>query len=181
VSDVPRSLAGYGYLVTRSEAIQTLGVVWESSLFDDRAPAGTALLRAFVGGARHPDSVHQSESEVEAVARRELQGVLGVSADPIRSWVFRWPQAIAQYTRGHIERVRRSRELVARHAGLHLVGTAYDGIAFSVAITAARRHGARLTEEFLASPAPVDPTYEVIGATVPADSPDVAANPPVSG
>ena len=49
---VTRPLTGYGYLVTRSENLSTLGVLWESSIFPGRAPQGTVLLRMFLGGAR---------------------------------------------------------------------------------------------------------------------------------
>lgn len=178
MSDVSHPLAGYGYLVTRAEGLRTLGVVWESSLFEGRAPRDTVLLRVFIGGTRHPGVVDLPESEVESVARRELQGVLGVSADPIRTWVFRWPEAIAQYTRGHIERVRRCRELAARHPGLDLLGTAYDGISFSSAITAARRHAARMSDELVVARPVTKPAYEVVGGTPSAAWSDSAAAQP---
>src|SRR5205823_1524611 len=52
--DLPRPLDGYGYLVTKAEGLDTLGVVWESSLFAGRAPEGFVLMRAMLGGARRP-------------------------------------------------------------------------------------------------------------------------------
>ncbi|MBP1636451.1 MAG: protoporphyrinogen oxidase [Acidobacteria bacterium] len=139
VGDVPRELDGYGYLVTRPERLATLGVVWESSLFPGRAPEGMALLRVFLGGARQPGIVAESEAAALAIAREELRRVMGIEAPPARSWVFRWPQAIAQYTVGHLERVAAIRGRVQRHPGLTVCGASYDGVAFNNAIVSGRK------------------------------------------
>ncbi len=103
-ADVPRPLDGYGYLTTRPEGLATLGVVWESSLFRGRAPDGMVLLRVMLGGSRRPDLVNVPAGEAIAVARAELQTVLGISAAPAHVVVHAWPQAIAQYTLGHRQR-----------------------------------------------------------------------------
>ena len=139
-ADLPRPLDGYGYLVTRSEGLATLGVVWESSLFEGRAPAGQALLRVILGGARDPSVAARPEADRIALAREELARVMGLAATPTRTWAFTWPGAIAQYVRGHRERVAAAREAIARQAGLSLCGTSYDGVAFGAAIDAGRAH-----------------------------------------
>jgi oxygen-dependent protoporphyrinogen oxidase len=138
-ADVAHALEGYGYLVTRGVARDTLGVVWDSSLFEGRAPEGTVLLRAILGGMRRPECVERSPEELEAVATRELSALLGVRGAPLRSWVFRWPTAIPQYERGHLARLERLRLRAARHPGLHLCGTSYDGVSFASAIASADR------------------------------------------
>jgi oxygen-dependent protoporphyrinogen oxidase len=150
LGDVPRPLDGYGYLVTREEGMATLGVVWDSSLFDDRAPAGFALLRAVMGGPRRPEVAFLSEAERVALAREELRRILGITAEPTRTWAFAWPHAIAQYTRGHLERTREARALLARHPGLLLVGSSYDGIAFGSSIDAGRALADTLRAELVA-------------------------------
>ncbi len=136
---LPRPLDGYGYLVTRAERLSTVGVLWESSIFPGRAPDDAVLLRVFLGGALQPGVMGLDESALVAVARAELGKVMGLSAMPIRHWVFRWPAAIAQYTTGHAERVCDIRARLALHAGLHLCGTAIDGVSFNHAIATARR------------------------------------------
>lgn len=138
VRDVPRALDGYGYLATRGEGLATLGVVWESSLFPGRAPDGQALLRVMIGGARRPDVIDRPAAEVEALARRELQQVLGITAAPSRAWTFAWPSAIAQYTVGHLERRAAIADLVAAHPGLAVCGTSYDGVSFNHAVKSGR-------------------------------------------
>lgn len=134
VADIPRPLDGYGYLTTRPEGMATLGVVWESSLFPGRAPEGRALVRVMLGGARRPDVVGTREDLMVEVARQELQAVLGVTAAPARSWVFSWPEAIAQYTVGHLSRRQAIADRVSAHQGLTLCGTSYDGVSFNHAV-----------------------------------------------
>jgi oxygen-dependent protoporphyrinogen oxidase len=137
--DLENSLHGYGYLVTRAENLATLGVLWETSIFSNRAPAGHVLLRAILGGARRPDVSALAESSCAELAVREAAGVLGISGSPLRQWVWRWPSAIAQYTVGHQARTAEIARLAAAHRGLHICGTAYDGVACNDGIAAGRR------------------------------------------
>ena len=149
-SALPRPLDGYGYLVTRAEEMATLGVVWESSLFADRAPAGHVLVRAVLGGPRRPEVAFAPADARIALAREELARVLGVTAEPARAWTFAWPHAIAQYVRGHDARMADVRALAARHAGLTLVGSSYDGISFGAAVDAGRALAERIAAEVAA-------------------------------
>jgi oxygen-dependent protoporphyrinogen oxidase len=143
-ADVPRPLDGYGYLVTRPEQLGTLGVVWESSLFPGRAPKGLALLRVFLGGARRPELAGADSATAISAAREDLKTVMGISAAPARSWTFAWPNAIAQYTVGYLDRVRAIRQHLTRHPGLTVCGTSYDGTSFNHAIAAGARVGREL-------------------------------------
>ncbi len=155
VLDIPRPLDGYGYLITRPECLATLGVVWESSLFPRRAPEGWALLRVMVGGARRPDVLRMADADLLALARQELRRVLGVTAAPAASWVFSWPEAIAQYTVGHRQRRQAIADRAAAHDGLTLCGTAYDGVSFNHAVKSARL-SARAVAERVWRSAPVE-------------------------
>ena len=149
-ADVPRPLDGYGYLVTRNENLATLGVLWESSIFPGRAPEGSVLLRVMLGGARRPEVNALDDEEVARRASQEASGVLGITAPPLRQWVCRWPAAIAQYTVGHDGRRDEINRLVAAHRGLHLCGTAYDGVSFNDAIASARRTARAIATELAA-------------------------------
>ncbi|MBI1796214.1 MAG: protoporphyrinogen oxidase [Candidatus Eisenbacteria bacterium] len=141
---VPRALDGYGYLVARSEGLDTLGVVWDSSLFAGRAPEGRVLLRAMMGGARRPEVAALEPDDLVRRARADLATVLGVHSAPARVWAWRRPAAIAQYTFGHIERVARARALAARYPGLELCGTSYDGVSFGAGVASAEAIAARV-------------------------------------
>ena len=140
-------LDGYGYLVSRNEGLDTLGVVWESALFEGRAPHGTVLLRVMLGGAGRPGVLERSESDLIGIARRELAKVMGVSAVPIKTWVRSFPEAIAQYELGHASRLERVRSMAAAHPGLVLCGTSYDGISFSSAVASAVQAASRAAHD----------------------------------
>jgi oxygen-dependent protoporphyrinogen oxidase len=161
-SELPRSLDGYGYLVTRPEQLSTLGVVWESSLFPGRAPEGHALLRVMLGGSRRPDVVDLADAPLVALARRELDRVMRLEAEPRLARVFRWPSAIAQYTVGHLERRAQVMAQAARHPGLWLCGTSYDGVSFNHAVRSARLTARALADAVLPL-APAD-TLDEVGA-----------------
>jgi protoporphyrinogen/coproporphyrinogen III oxidase len=143
-------LDGYGYLVARSEGLDTLGVLWESSVFEGRAPEGMVLLRVMMGGVRGPKVADRGEAELVACARAELEQVMGVRAEPVRAWVRRWPQAIAQYELGHGARVEAARARAARHPGLELCGTSYDGVSFGSALKSANAAAKRVIEAIAA-------------------------------
>lgn len=144
---VTRPLDGYGYLVTRQDNLSTLGVLWESSIFPNRAPSGYVLLRIMLGGARRPEVSALDDASVADLAAREASSVLGLSGTPARQWVFRWPSAIAQYTVGHQGRASAVSRQAAAHRGLHFCGTAYDGVSFTDAVASARRTASGIAKE----------------------------------
>lgn len=141
---ITHPLDGYGYLVPRSEQLATLGVLWESSIFPGRVPAKSVLLRIVLGGARRPEVPELGEEDLVAIARAELQSVMGVTAEPERRWVFRWPQAISQYTVGHSGRLEAIGAALAENPGLMVCGTAYHGVSFTDAVRSARNAGREL-------------------------------------
>jgi oxygen-dependent protoporphyrinogen oxidase len=53
---VKQALEGFGILVPRKEqanGFQTLGTLFSSSMFPDRAPAGQVVFTTFIGGSRN--------------------------------------------------------------------------------------------------------------------------------
>jgi oxygen-dependent protoporphyrinogen oxidase len=149
-SAIARPLDGYGYLVTRQQGLFTLGVLWESSIFPGRAPANHVLLRVMLGGARHPQVRELDDESVASLAVREASTVLGITGAPACQWVFRYRSAIAQYTVGHDGRTAAIRRALGAHRGLHVCGTAYDGVSFNDAVASARRTARQVIEELVA-------------------------------
>lgn len=147
---IAHPLDGYGYLVPRAEQLATLGVLWESSIFPGRVPANTVLLRIVLGGARRPEVSDLGEDDLVALARAELESVMGVTAEPERRWVFRWPQAISQYTVGHSERLQTIKAALAENPGLMVCGTSYHGVSFTDAVRSARNAGRELASALAA-------------------------------
>ena len=115
--------------------------------FLGRTPAGKAVFRAFLGGAKNEALLNESDETLIATVRRELREILGIEAAPETTRVARWRRAMAQYAVGHQERVGRIRERVAALPGLRLAGNAYDGIGIPDCI----RLGREAAKELVAS------------------------------
>lgn len=122
-----------------------LGVLWDSSIFPDRAPAGAKSVRVMIGGQRNPELVQQDEAGLMATARAGLRLTMGVEAEPDVTFVQRWERGIPSYRVGHIAAVDALFAQVEHYPGLHLGGNAYRGIAMNDCV----RNG-RLLAEVLA-------------------------------
>jgi len=134
-TQVGADVDGLGFLVPRSEESPLLGVLFESSLFPDRAPAGRVLLRCMVGGERLvlPDD----ENAVADLAWREAARYLRLTGAPELRRVFVHKPGIPQYRPGHARRLARIDEALAtepRLSGLALAGWSYRGIAVNDAV-----------------------------------------------
>src|SRR5208283_673372 len=69
-----------------------------------------------------------SDDAIVAIVRAELQQILGLSADPLFTRVYKWKAAMAQYGVGHLERLDRIERLRQQLPGLALAGNGYRGI-----------------------------------------------------
>ena len=131
---VGTDLRGFGFLIPRSEKIQTLGTVWNSSLFPGRAPVGHVLLTSFIGGARKPKLARLAEAQSADFVRRELADILRISGNPIIQRVTDYSSAIPQYNVGHSQRLQSIQESVAKVPGLWLTGNYWNGPAIGACI-----------------------------------------------
>jgi len=134
---IGRSLDGFGYLIPKKEGLSTLGTLWDSSMFENRAPEGKVLLRSMMGGACFPQYVTLSDDEVVARVRKDLKLTMGIDAAPEFVRIFRHPQAIPQYTFGHGIRLQALEQALRAHPGLILTGNSYRGIGLNDCVAAA--------------------------------------------
>jgi oxygen-dependent protoporphyrinogen oxidase len=125
---LPRELDGFGFLVPSREGRRVLGVVWCSVAFPSRAPEGQVLMRAILGGVRHPEIVTMGDEDLTRLVREELAATMGSMPEPSFVRFVRWPAAIPQYTLGHAHRVRAAQEALSPLRGLHLAGAALYGV-----------------------------------------------------
>jgi protoporphyrinogen/coproporphyrinogen III oxidase len=114
--------------VPRSEGKRMLAATFVHNKFPHRAPADRALIRCFFGGSRDGQVLQLSDGEILSIVREELRQILGLSAEPLFTRVYRWNGAMAQYIVGHLERLQRIEGLLKQWPGLVLAGNAYRGI-----------------------------------------------------
>ncbi len=148
---VAHPLDGFGAVVPSVEGRDLLAVSFTSVKFPRRAPAGTVLLRAFLGGATRPDLADLEDNELEAITRRELGELIGASGNPLLIDVARHPRAMPQYTLGHLDRVEEIRRLASRHPRLVLVSNAFDGVGMPDCVRSARDAADALLNELARS------------------------------
>ena len=88
--DVSHPLAGSGFVVARRHnTVRITACTWVSSKWDHRAPADHVLLRAFAGGAHDPGAVDLDDRALIDMAVRDLAPLLGISAAPMLTRVYR--------------------------------------------------------------------------------------------
>lgn len=125
---VGHPLDGFGFVVPAIERRRILAVSFSSIKFPGRAPAGTVLLRTFVGGACQPELSQLDDRRLLALVAEELASLIQLKGQPLLTNIARWQDAMPQYHVGHCERIERIESLVGRMDGLALAGSAYHGV-----------------------------------------------------
>jgi oxygen-dependent protoporphyrinogen oxidase len=119
---------GFGFLVPRSEGVRMMACTFVHNKFPNRAPDGKGLVRCFLGGSKDEAVLDLSDDEVKALCLRELKQIVKLDTEPRFVRIYRWRGAMAQYTVGHLDRVRRIEAAMKQLPGLALAGNAFKGI-----------------------------------------------------
>src|SRR6185437_12866456 len=125
LASLPR---GFGLLVPRSEGKNIMAITFVHQKFPGRVPAGMGLLRCFLGGARNDQIIALEDDAIQKIVREELGQILHLDAEPLFTRVFKWKNAMAQYTVGHTQRIGSIQRLAAQLPSFALAGNAYSGI-----------------------------------------------------
>ena len=136
--------AGTGFLVPRAERKRLMACTFVGTKFPHRVPADKITLRCFFGGAGNEAVLGESDESLIAMAREELRTILGLTAPPIYTGVYRWPRAMAQYIVGHGARLKEIESRTSTVPGLYLAGNAYTGIGIPDCIRMGRQAAARI-------------------------------------
>jgi oxygen-dependent protoporphyrinogen oxidase len=144
---VAHPLDAFGFVVPITEKRSIIAASFSSVKYEGRAPEGYVLLRAFMGGALHPEMMQHNDKGLIGAARRDLDDLLGIATAPYFAIVHRWPESMAQYDVGHLQRVAAIRKRLGDHKGLQLAGNGFEGVGIPDCV----RAGGRAAEELLAS------------------------------
>lgn len=128
-SEISHPLDGFGFVVPKSEDCKLMACTWVSTKFDHRAPDDQVLLRVFIGGYKRQELVSLSDDELETLVRDELRKLMGITAEPTRREIYRWPHGNAQYDVGHLDRIAQiEAETTQALPGVFLTGSAFRGV-----------------------------------------------------
>ena len=121
-------------LIPTVEKRFSLGALFPSSIFPDRAPGGMALLTVFIGGSQTPDRALQSEDEILKHVLTDLHDLLGLDGEPDYKRFSVWPHAIPQYIVGYEKYLDLMKQIETEHTGIHFAGHYRDGISVANSI-----------------------------------------------
>jgi len=119
--DVGPAQSGFGILRPGRPVV---GALFPDALFPGRAPAGSVLISALVGGVRHASVASQADAALVDLVRSELK----LRAAPRLLHVVRWSHALPQYLVGHGARIAQIERMTADLPGIELAGAFYRGV-----------------------------------------------------
>jgi oxygen-dependent protoporphyrinogen oxidase len=140
---VQHPLNGFGLLVPAVENRSVLGILFSSTLFPHRAPAGHVALTVMIGGARQPQLAALPTEKLLETVRPDLTGLLGVTGAPVFVRHAFWPRAIPQYNLGYEQFLAAMTATERHHPGFFIGGQARDGISVPACIAAGEKLAAR--------------------------------------
>lgn len=143
----------FGALIPRGEGIRTLGTIFSSSTFEDRAPEGHVLLTNMIGGRHDPQANELDDDALVEQVRSDLGPILGLQGEPELVQVYRWSRGIPQYEIGHLERVERAEAAARESGGLFLAGNSVSGVSFNHCILRAESLADEVLDHLLDRPA----------------------------
>jgi oxygen-dependent protoporphyrinogen oxidase len=144
--DFPREPDSFGFVVPAVEHRKIMACTFSSLKYPGRAPRDHILLRAFVGGALQPELFNADDAMIEDNVRAELASLLGVTAQPLFSRIWRHPNSMPQYHVGHQARIQRIEKSLRRFSTLALAGSAYHGVGISDCVRTGEKAAERIFE-----------------------------------
>jgi oxygen-dependent protoporphyrinogen oxidase len=121
-------LDGFGLLTTSRSNSKVLGILWDSSVFANRAEGSNQLLRIMIGGQRQASLVLKDDEELSKIAIGGVLQTMHKGEEPKLTRVYKWYKAIPNYSVGHEKLVADIMQDVSNHKGLFLGGNAYFGV-----------------------------------------------------
>ncbi|XP_069041130.1 protoporphyrinogen oxidase [Lepisosteus oculatus] len=142
---------GFGHLVPSFENRALLGIVYDSVAFPQHNRRGdpSTRLTVMMGGAWFSEAFGSPEEVTDQqllqMATQAVKGHLGVSAEPVWSYVALQKDCIPQYTLGHWKRLEKIRHYISHHSlPLSLVGASFEGVSVNDVIRSGQMAAERI-------------------------------------
>jgi protoporphyrinogen/coproporphyrinogen III oxidase len=150
--DLGFSLDAFGVLCPSIENRALMAATYSSTKWPNRAPAGKALMRGFVGGPHNQAIMDRSDDEMIEIVKAEFRSILGLKAQPLFAKVYRWINGMPQYTMGHLGRVDRIEALTGSIATLGVGGGSYRGVGIPNCIESGEAAASKVMRELGCAP-----------------------------
>jgi len=100
---VRHNLEGFGFMVPRREGLSSFCTIWNSSLFDGRAPKGMVVLTTFARAGEDGELLTLPDEVLAKTIEAETKKILGITGEPVERQVWKYTRALPQYNLGHAE------------------------------------------------------------------------------
>jgi oxygen-dependent protoporphyrinogen oxidase len=127
-TDFAKPPDSFGFVVPIIEGRKIIAGSFSSLKFAGRAPAGMILARVFIGGALQGGMMELDDAEMVAAARDEFRDLFGVTAEPLCTYVRRWPESMPQYLVDHRGRVSEIEKEASQIDNFGLAGAYLRGV-----------------------------------------------------
>lgn len=127
-SSVQHSLDGFGFLCPPKNHDVLLGTIFNSSLFEGRAPDGFHLLTCYLGGSCNPAGANPHLPHVRERALKELSSLIGTRSDLQILSSHYWDRAIPSYKVGHHHIENKMEYLKNSHPQIRFLSNWHRGI-----------------------------------------------------
>jgi len=133
-NDVAHDCCGFGMLIPKIEGFKSLGTIFSSALFPNRAPADHHTLTTYIGGERYPELALLAEAKLVELVCADLKILLGVRGTPTFQHVVVYPRAIPQYNVGYGRYKELMDQIEQQAPGFYFAGHYRDGVSLSDSI-----------------------------------------------
>ncbi|MFM1725660.1 protoporphyrinogen oxidase [Rhodococcus sp. PAM 2766] len=133
-----------GILVATGESLGAKAFTLSSRKWPHLADREVTLVRASYGRFGDAAVVDNSDEQLIAKARADLETVTGVSTEPVDVFVQRWHGGLPQYAPGHLERVAAIESAADGVDGLEVAGAYLHGVGVPACVASATTAATRL-------------------------------------
>ncbi|XP_057491094.1 protoporphyrinogen oxidase, mitochondrial isoform X1 [Actinidia eriantha] len=135
---VRRPLEGFGVLVPTKEqqnGLKTLGTLFSSMMFPDRAPNDSYLYTTFVGGSRNEELAKASMDKLKQIVTSDLRRLLGAEGEPTFVNHFYWSKAFPLYGHNYDAVLQAIEKMEQNLPGFFYAGNHRGGLSVGKAIS----------------------------------------------
>ncbi|MEV0107446.1 protoporphyrinogen oxidase [Nocardia sp. NPDC050799] len=156
VLELPKDTAlppNSGVLVATGEPLRAKAFTLSSRKWSHLAARETALVRVSFGRFGDDAVLGLSDAELIDAAAADLATVTGAAITPRSAIVQRWPGGLAQYARGHTERIAEIESALAGFGDLAVTGAYLHGVGVPACVAAATRAASHIAGGVAPAPA----------------------------
>lgn len=136
------ALKGTGLLVASSQGKLLKAATFVSTKWSHMNNSSNYFIRLSCGRLNENEIEKLDDNELVAKLHSDLVDAIGITAQPIASYVQRWPEAMPQLQVGHLELITHIRNELSEFKGVVLAGSSYEGLGIAACVRSGERAAA---------------------------------------